>query len=239
VRSYTRHQLKQDSFRTSTTDTISWVVEHQSKLMAAGIAVAVIAAVVLGGWWYVNYRDQQAQSELSGAIEKYNAPVRPAGQPPIPGELSYASAQERAKATNAEFTRIADKYGFTQSGRMARYFAGITCHEMGDNANAEKALQDVAGSRYKEIASLAKLALAGLYHDTNRDPQAIALYKDLAEHPTASVGKSTAQFLLASLYEQSHQPDQARALYQQMQKESPASPVAQLASQKLRALQQR
>jgi predicted negative regulator of RcsB-dependent stress response len=236
VRSYTRHQLKQDSFRTSTTETISWAVEHQSKLVAAGVAAVVIVAVVLGGWWYVDYRDHQAQSELSGAIEKYNAPIRAAGQPAVPGELSFASAQERAKVTNAEFTRIADKYSFTQSGRMARYFAGITAHDMGDNANAEKALQDVAGSRYKEIASLAKLALAGIYHDSNRDPQAIALYKDLADHPTASVGKSTAQFQLASLYEESRQPDQARALYQQMQKESPASPVAQLASQKLRAL---
>jgi predicted negative regulator of RcsB-dependent stress response len=237
VRSYTRHQLKQDAFRTSTTETISWAVEHQSKLVAAGIAVAVIVAVVLGGWAYVNYRDQQAQSELSAAIEKYNAPIRPAGAPPTPEMLSFASAQERAKIANAEFTRIAGKYSFTQSGRIAGYFAGVTLHDMGDNAAAEKQLQDVAGSRYKEIASLAKLALAGIYHDTNRDPQAIALYKDLTDHPTASVGKSTAQLMLASLYEESHQPDQARALYQQMQKESPASPVAQLASQKLRALQ--
>jgi predicted negative regulator of RcsB-dependent stress response len=236
VRSYTRHQLKQDAFRAQTTETISWAVENQSKLVAVGIAVAVIVAVVLGGWWYVDYRDKQAQSELSAAIEKFNAPVRPAGQPPMPGEVSFASAQERAKATNADFTRIADKYGFTQSGRIARYFAGITAHDMGDNADAEKALQMVASSRSKEIASLAKLALAGIYHDSGRDPQAIALYKDLADHPTASVGKTTAQLLLASLYEESHQPDQARALYQQMQKESPASPVAQLAAQKLRTL---
>ncbi len=236
MRSYTRHQLKQDSFRTSTTETISWVVEHQSKLIAAGIAVAVIAAIVLGGWAYVNYRDEQAQSQLAGAIEKYNAPIRPADTPATPEMVSFASAQERAKVTNAEFTRIADKYSFTQSGRVAGYFAGITLHDMGDNAAAEKDLKDVADSRYKEIASLAKLALAGIYHDTSRDPQAIALYKDLADHPTASVGKSTAEFLLASLYEESHQPDQARALYQQMQKESPASPVAQLATQKLQAM---
>jgi predicted negative regulator of RcsB-dependent stress response len=236
VRSYTRHQLKQDSFRTSTTETISWAVEHQSKLIAAGIVIAVVAAAVLGGWWYVDYRDQQAQLQLAQAIEKFNAPVRPAGTPAAPDMLSFASAQERAKVTNAEFTRIADKYSFTGSGHVARYFAGITLHDMGDNAGAEKDLKDVAGSRDKEIASLAKVALAGIYHDTNRDPEAIALYKDLADHPTASVGKSAAQFLLASLYEESHQPDQARALYQQMQKESPASPVAQLASQKLQAL---
>ena len=236
MRSYTRHQLKQDSFRTSTTETISWAVEHQSKLTAAGIAVAVVVAAVLGGWWYVDYRDQQAQSQLAQAIEKFNAPIRPAGTPATPDMLSFASADERAKVTNAEFTRIADKYSFTQSGRVARYFAGITLHNMGDTAGAEKDLKDVTNSRYKEIASLAKLALAGIYHDTERDPQAIALYKELADHPTASVGKSAAQFLLASLYEDSHQPDQARALYQQMQKESPAGPVAQLASQKLQTL---
>jgi predicted negative regulator of RcsB-dependent stress response len=238
VRSYTRHQLKQDAFRAQTTETISWAVENQSKLIAAGVALAVIVAVVLGGWWYVDYRNQQAQSELSGAIEKLNAPIRAAGQPPVPGELSFASAEERAKAANAEFTRIADKYGFTPSGRIARYFAGITAHDMGHDTDAEKALQMVGGSRDKEIASLAKMALAGIYHDTGRDPQAIALYKDLADHPSASVGKTAAEFQLAALYEESHQPDQARALYQQMQKESPASPVAQLAAQKLRALGQ-
>jgi len=194
--------------------------------------------MAIGGWAYVDYRDQQAQSQLAQAIEKYSAPIRPAGTPATPEMLSFASGQERATVTNAEFSRIANKYSFTQSGRVARYFAGVTLHEMGDNAAAEKDLKDVADSHYKEIASLAKLALAAIYHDTNRDPQAMALYKELADHPTASVGKSTAQFLLASLYEESHQPDQARALYQQMQKDSPASPVAQLATQKLQSLKQ-
>jgi predicted negative regulator of RcsB-dependent stress response len=119
---------------------------------------------------------------------------------------------------------------------VARYFAGVTLHEIGDNTGAEKDLQDVAGSRYQEIASLAKLALASIYHDTNRDPQAIEIYKQLADHPTLSVGKSTAQFLLASLYEEANQPDQARKLYQQMQKENPSSPAAQMAGQRLQAL---
>ena len=109
-------------------------------------------------------------------------------------------------------------------------------HEMGDNAAAEKDLKDVADSRYQEIASLAKLALASIYHDTNRDPQAIEIYKQLADHPTVSVGKSTAQFLLASLYEEDNQPDQARKLYQQMAKENPSSQAAQMATQRLQAL---
>ena len=236
MRSYTRHQLKQDSFRTSTTETISWAVENRSKVTAAIVAVVVLFAVVIGGWAYINYRDQQASSELAGAMQKYDAPIRPAGTPATPDTLSYGSSQERAKAANAEFTHIADNYTFTQSSRLARYFEGITLHDMGDNGGAEKALNEVADSRYKEIASLAKLALASIYHDTNRDPQAIEIYKQLADHPTTSVGKSTAQFLLASLYEEVHQPDEARKLYQQMAKENPSSPAAQLAGQRLQAL---
>lgn len=236
MRSYTRHQLKQDSFRTSTTETISWAVEHRSQVTAVVVAVVVLLAVIIGGWAYVNYRDQQGRSELAGAIQKYDAPIRPAGTPATPDMLSFGSIQERAKAANGDFTRIAGKYSFTQSGRVARYFAGVTLHDMGDNAGAEKDLKEVADSRYKEIASLAKLALASIYHDTNRDPQAIEIYKQLADHPTVSVGKSTAQFLLASLYEEVHQPDEARKLYQQMQKEGPSSPAAQMAAQRLQAL---
>ena len=236
MRSYTRHQLKQDSFRTSTTETISWAVEHRSKVTAAVVAVVVVLAVLIGGWAFINYRDQQASSELAGAMQKYDAPIRPAGTPASPEMLSFGSIQERAQAASADFTHIADKYSFTQSGRVARYFAGVTLHEIGDNTGAEKDLQDVAGSRYQEIASLAKLALASIYHDTNRDPQAIEIYKQLADHPTLSVGKSTAQFLLASLYEEANQPDQARKLYQQMQKENPSSAAAQMASQRLQAL---
>jgi predicted negative regulator of RcsB-dependent stress response len=236
VRSYTRHQLKQDSFTTSTAETITWAVAHRSKLVAVGIVLAVILAAVGGGWAYVNYRDQQASAELSLAIQKYNEPVRPAGTPATPDVPSYGSIQERDKTTNAEFDRIANKYPFTQSAQMARYFAGVTARDLGDNATAEKDMQQVSASRYHEIASLAKLALAAVYHDTNRNAQAIDLYKQMIDHPTVSVGKSTAQLALASLYESMEQPTEARHIYEQMQKDSPGTAVAQLAMQRLQAL---
>lgn len=238
MRSYTRHQLKQDAFTTSTAETISWAVENRSKVTAAIIVVVVILAILAGGWGYINYRDQQARGELAQALDKYGAPIRPAGAPATPDFQTFASVQERAQVTNAEFNRIADKYTFTQSAEIARYFAGVTAHDLGNAAAAEKDLQEASSSRYHEIASLAKFALAQIYHDTNRNTQAIDLYKELADHPTVSVGKNTAQFALASLYESMARPDDARHIYEQMQKESPASPVAQMAGQKLQALKQ-
>jgi tetratricopeptide (TPR) repeat protein len=236
LRSYTRHQLKQDAFTTSTAETISWAVDHRSKLVALAVTVVVILALLGGGWAYILYRDQQASAELAQAIQKYSYPVRPAGTPATPDAPSYGSSQERDKIANTEFTHIAEKYRFTQSAAMARYFAGVTARDLGDNATAETDLQAVAGSRYHEIGSLAKMALAAVYHETNRNLQAIDIYKQLIDHPTASVGKTAAQLSLASLYEAMAQPDEAKHIYEQMQKQSPGTAVAQIASQKLQAL---
>jgi tetratricopeptide (TPR) repeat protein len=236
VRSYTRHQLKENAFAETTADTISWAVEHRSKLVTVAVIVAIAAAAALGIWAYVNYRNQQASDELAGALQKYNAPIRPAGEPPSPETLSYGSSAERAKTANSDFTRIANKYSFTRNGRIARYFAGVTLHDVGDNAAAEKQLQDVAGSRDKEVASLAKLALASIDQDAGKTQQAIDLYKSLIASPTTSVGVTTAQFELANLYEGNHQPLEARKLYEQMQKADPTGPVGQLAAQKLQTL---
>jgi predicted negative regulator of RcsB-dependent stress response len=236
VRSYTRHQLKENAFAETTAETITWAVEHRSKIIAAATVVALVAAVALGIWAFVNYRNQQANNELSGALLKYNAPIRPAGEPASAEVLSYATSAERAKAANADFTRIADKYSFTRNGRIARYFEGVTLHDLGDNAGAEKQLQEVSGSRDKEVASLAKLALASIDQDAGKTPQAIELYKGLIDNPTTSVGKTTAQFELANLYETNHQPLEARKLYEQMQKADPTGQVGQLAAQKLQTL---
>jgi len=236
VRSFTRHQLKTDEFRETTVETISWAVEHRSSLVAAAIVVAVILAAVLGGWAYVNYRNQQASGLLAAAIEKYNAPLRPAGEAATPEMLTYATAQERAKAANAEFSKVADQYSFTQSGRIARYFTAITLRDMDNIPGAEKQLNEVASSRDKNISHLAKLALAALYRDRSQTSKAIELYKQLIEKPTDSVGKWTAQFQLAELYQANNQLQDARKLYEQLQKESPTTPVGQVASQRLQAL---
>jgi tetratricopeptide (TPR) repeat protein len=236
VRSYTRRQLKQNAFAETTVETMNWAVEHRSKLIAGGIILAVVLAALIGAWAYVNYRDQQASAELAEAIQKFTAPIRPAGAPATPEILSYASSQERAKAANADFTRIADKYSFTESGSIARYFEGMSLRDMGDTAAAEKQLQEVANGRHKEVASLAKLALASIYQDTNRDSQALSLYKELIDRPTTSVGKATAQLQLASLYTAMQQPGEARKIYEQLQKESPTGAGAQIAAQHLQEL---
>lgn len=235
MRGYTRHQLKQDRFAEATKETVSWAVEHRQRLVTGGVIAAIAALVILGVWYFFSYRDQQAGLALAQALRTYQAPLRPANVPADPGIPSFTSTAERAKAANAEFRKVADGYHYTRNADIARYFVGLTDRDMGDTAAAERELQQVAGYRNKDLSSLAKLALAGIYRDTARDKDAIQLYNDLIAHPTDSVAKTTAQLELAALYELK-QPTEARLLYEQIRKAEPSSAAAEVATGKLAAL---
>jgi thioredoxin-like negative regulator of GroEL len=110
--------------------------------------------------------------------------------------------------------------------------SGVALLQAGDKAGAEQELKEAANFSDKDVAALAKMALASIYRGTNRAAEAIAIYKDLSEHPTVTVSKSQAQLELAEMYETTD-PQQATLIYQQLQKDDPRSPAAQVAGQKL------
>ena len=240
MRAETRHQLKQDRFSKVTFEAAGnaahWSVEHQSKLIAAVIAVIVIGAIAFGGWYYVNTQDEKASAEFSTAVRTWETPVRPAGVPPQPGSDSFASAQERATAARKQFQVIVDKYPRTHTADMARYFVGLASAQLGDNAAAERSLQEAARSSNADLAALGKFALASVYRAENKDAQAIDLYKQLMDKPTLVVSKATAQLELASFYESRQKPDEAKKIYEQVQKENPATEAASLAQRRVAAL---
>jgi tetratricopeptide (TPR) repeat protein len=240
VRAETRHQLKQDRFSKVTFEAAGnaahWSVEHQSKLIAAVIAVIVIGAIAFGGWYYINSQDEKASAEFSTAVRTWETPVRPAGVPPQPGTDSFASAQERATAARKQFQAIVDKYPRTHTADMARYFVGLASAQLGDNAAAERSLQEAAHSSNADLAALGKFALASVYRAENKDSQAIDLYKQLMDKPTLVVSKATAQLELASFYESRQKPDEAKKLYEQVEKENPSTEAASLAQRRVAAL---
>ncbi len=236
MRAETRHQLKEDRFSKATLhaaeQTVHWTVEHQSKLVVAGIVVAVAALIGFGGWYYINSQDEKASVDLGSATRVLEQPVRPAGVPPQPGYSSFASAQERATEARKQFQAIVDKYPHTRTADMARYFVGLTSSQIGDNSAAQRNLQEVGNSSNQDLAALGKLALASVYRAEHKDTQAVDLYKQLIDKPASTVSKTTVQFELAQFYENKQRPDEAQRLYDQIQKENPGAEAAQLAQQR-------
>jgi TolA-binding protein len=240
VRAQTRHSLKEDRFRGATIvaaeRTAHWTVEHKNTLIIGALVVAVLLALGLGGWTYVSRQDEKASLEFGQAVRTMETPLRPAGVPEQPGFPSFASTQDRGSAAKKQFQQIVDNYPHTHTADMSRYFLGVTSADLGDNANAERYLNQVASLHNDDLAALAKFALASVYRKENKDAQAIDLYKQLINKPTRTVGKTTAQLELASLYQSKQQPAEAKRIYEQVQKENPASEAANLASTKLAEL---
>ena len=246
MRAETRRQLKQDKFSRTTIQlaeqSVHWSVEHKSKLIAGALVLAAIAAIVLGAWYYVERQDDKASVDFSKAVQMLGAPVRPAGMPAQPEFPSYASAKERAADAHKQFQSIIDNYPHSNAAKFARYFLGVTSADMGDYAAAERYLKEAASSRKywvlpdKNLSSLARLALASVYVNNGRTKDAIDIYKDLAQNPTDTVAKTTAEMGLADAYQAAGMTAEAKKEFERIQKESPNGPASQIASEKLQAI---
>ena len=240
MRAETRHQLKQDAFSRVTIGaaerTADWTVEHRSTLIIAAVVVVVVIAAVIGGWYYLSAQDEKASLDLSQAVRTMDTPLRAAGSPEQPDFPTFTSAKERAQAAQKKFQSIVDQYPHTRTADMAHYFVGVTSVTIGDTAAAERNFKDVASNGNRQVAALAKEALAGLYANSNRTKDAVGLYQELINKPTDTVSKVTAQLQLAETYQTSNQPLDAKRLYEQIKKDNPSTEAGQIATQKLTEL---
>jgi predicted negative regulator of RcsB-dependent stress response len=234
VPGYSRRQLKEDKFAKTAQGAALWATGHRQTVIWAVGLVLIAVLLTAGVITWRSRQSDQANTDLSAAMRTFDAQLAPAGSP-APAEdagPTFPTISDRAKAAQKQFKAIADKYSTVSPGRIARYMSGIALIQAGDKTGAEQELKTAANFSDKDVAALAKMALAASYRGTNRASEAVAIYKDISEHPTVTVSKSQAQLELAEMYETTD-PQQAALIYQQLQKDDPRSPAAQLASQKL------
>jgi tetratricopeptide (TPR) repeat protein len=233
VDTQTRHALKQDRYIQATATSIGWMETHRKDVIRITIVVVIVLAAVIGATAFYIERSNVAQVAFGQAVEIYTSPLRQADTPPDATTGTYLTSAERAKAANSQFLDVANRYGWTEAGKNARYFAGLTYIDMGQTSAAESTLKQVAGSHNSNIAALAKSALAGLYHQTGRDDEAIQIYQGLIAQPTLTVPAASAQLQLAELYEPTR-PEEARKLYAEIEDKDKTTAAGQIAAQKLK-----
>lgn len=229
----TRHALKKDKFAQAAASSASWIGEHQAAAVRWAVGIGIVVILVIGGLIFWNIRSSAANNALGAALDVYTTPLAVPGAPPDPG--AYTTAAARAKEANREFVAIAHDYSWLPEATKAHYFAGVTYEELGQNGNAETELKAAAGASDRNVANLAKLALAGLYRQTSRDSDAIALYNEIIAKPSATVSASVAQLDLADLYAAEGKHDQARALWAKVKDADKDGAAGSIASEKLAA----
>ncbi|MHB8304231.1 MAG: coatomer subunit epsilon, partial [Acidobacteriaceae bacterium] len=132
--------MKHDALVDNAHSAAAWLEEHKSEaVLFVGVLVAVLV-VGIGGVLFYQHRAEQASIGFGAAMDIYSAPVAQPGTPAQPGVRTYPTSAARAQAAGAKFAVVADKYGWTDSGKNALYFSGLCSMEMGQAAQAEKTL---------------------------------------------------------------------------------------------------
>jgi len=235
VQGYTRRQLKEDRFVETAQGAAEWTAAHRKPVIASAVALIVVVAGTLGFIAWRTRQNDAANVALGAALRVFNGNLRAANAPVTPeNKDDFTSAAERGKAAEKQFKSVADQYSLTDAGHIARYLAGVAAIQAGDTAGAEQQLKAAADSGDKNVAALAKMALANYYRDNKKLADATRLYKELADHPTDTVSKAAAELAMADMYETTD-PKEAVTIYQKIQKEDPDSPAAQTAASKLNA----
>ena len=218
----TRHQLKQDEFRGSLEHVEEYFKKHYKEIINITVIVVVVVGLAAGLRFYTDRQDAQANTDLGTALQTFRAYV---GQPQPgstePGVATFATAEAKYKMALGQFQAIVDKYKMIprpQAVAVARYQAGVCQALLEDHAAAVQTLQEASNGRDREIASLAKFALAGELAKTGKVAEAAKLYQELADHPTMSLPKAEALMAMADAY-RSSQPAQARQIYERIGKE--------------------
>jgi tetratricopeptide (TPR) repeat protein len=231
VDTQTRHALKGDKFAQATKTSVNWLSGHRSSVVRWAIGATAVVLLGLAAAILWNVKSASADAALGAALDTYSAPLSVPGAPPE--KDTYATSSARSKAANQEFVAVAQQYSWLPEGAKAHYFAGVTFEDLGQNGPAETELKAAADSWDHDLSNLAKLALAGLYHQTSRDSQAIDLYNALIAKPSVTVSSGVAQLDLADLYAATGKQDQARALWAKVKDADKDGAAGSIAAQKL------
>lgn len=229
---------QQDQFIATTQNSIGWARQNRSTAIGAAVALVIVIAVLVGGYTFYAHRTAAAGAAFGEAMQTYQTPIMTPGQQLPPGTKTFPDAKTRATQANGQFLAVANQYGMTEPGKLAKYFAGVTYAEEGQNASAESTLKEVASSYNGETAALAKQALAQLYQQTGRDSEAITLYNELAQKDATTVPAGSAKLQLAALYESEGKTADANKIYAELKDKDKDSkgqpgPAGSIAASKL------
>lgn len=234
-----KQQIKDDEFRSGLQH--AWEFAKKNRQATQTAAIAIVAAVALV-WGFVTWqrgRSSQAEAALQAALDVFEAPLagQESPQSPKPAAI-YDTAQQKFTKALAAFEDVEKKYGSLPAGRRARFFAAVSRLQLGQTAEARKALETIAAETNADSLepTLARLTLAQSFVGSGEMDKGIDLFRKLAEQPTLPLSRDYVLMELAGALERSGRTDEARAFFRRVADEFPDGAQAAEANRRLQSL---
>jgi predicted negative regulator of RcsB-dependent stress response len=230
-----RRELKKDEVRETLAHGADAVLSHKRFTTYLLLAALVVALGFFGWKTYADRQTMKAGAAYDDAMKSYQARIRTAGEPTLPGEVSYFDDNNKYTDAAKKFSDVATKYSHTRPGQIAAYYAALSDEKLGKTDDAKKWLQGLANSSNDDFAAMARFELAQIYDRQGQGDEAVKLYQQLIAKPTVLVPKPVVMLALAEHYGAKN-PAEASRLYSQIKSEYPDTPIAQQADQEMNLL---
>ena len=230
-----RKDLKKDEIREKFVHGVESVASHQQMMWVVLGAALVVALAVFGWSTYSRRQTTKAAAALDDAMKIFQARIHAPGEPVEPGEVAYVDEKNKYADAEKKFLEVANQYARTRPGQVARYYAALSEAHLKKLDDAEKNLKQLDSSGDESLTGLARFQLAWVYAQNNKGPQAVELYKQLADKPTTFVPKPLVLLTLADYYRKTD-PAQATKLYNQVKQDFPETPAVEKADEGLELL---
>jgi tetratricopeptide (TPR) repeat protein len=177
------------------------------------LGVGTVLVLAVGGWFfYKNYvvkPKEEKAAELMWKAEEYF-------------RMDSTRLALTGDGQNPGFLSIISKYGGTDAGNLANYYAGVCYLKQNDNQNAVKYLKKF-DSDAKQIQQRAYKLLGDAYGDLGNNKEALEYYKKAAHHFEADRQSSAEALGMAAYFAEKMVKDQkeAIALYTELKQKFP------------------
>lgn len=178
--------------------------------------ITIIATVIIlagGGWLIYKYfvkepNEQKAVDAIYKAEEYYR--------------MDSLQKALNGDGLNPGFLRVISKYGGTEAGNVAHFYAGDIYLKMGDYANAVKHLKDFKTSA-KQIQARAYKLLGDAYAELGKNQDALDYYKKAAHHYEDDQENSSEYLFLAAYFADRvmKKPKEATELFKELKEKYP------------------
>ncbi|HWE24041.1 MAG TPA: tetratricopeptide repeat protein [Myxococcales bacterium] len=225
-----RKQLKKpDEFQVVAGKAMEWIVAHQKVLLISLATVVVLIAVAWGAFSWSSSREAKAGGELAAALELQSRPLASEG-PPQAGSPTFASKEERTKASLAALEKVRSDFPRSTAAQTAVAQVGFLKLKEGDAAGAVAALQQFLkdAGRDHPLRPIARESLGYAFEAQGKLEEARSAFAELAQDGAPARGA----FQQARIALVEGKPD-ARQQLEQVAKDYAKEPVAQEANMRV------